>query len=57
LGYKWQRFEDAIQRAMTACEQSGNAAADHFTASGKMVPLGSGAEREIKETQASTASK
>jgi DNA-damage-inducible protein D len=50
LGYtKWQRFEDAIARAMIACEQSGNIIDHHFTASGKMVPLGSGAQREVKD--------
>jgi DNA-damage-inducible protein D len=50
LGYnKWQRFEDAIQRAMIACEQSGNIVADHFTGAGKMVKLGSKAEREVTD--------
>lgn len=50
LGYnKWQRFEDAIQRAMIACEQTRNVVADHFTASGKMVKLGSKAEREVAD--------
>jgi DNA-damage-inducible protein D len=50
LGYdKWQRFEDALRRAKTACEQTGNIVQDHFTGAGKMVQVGSGAERNIKD--------
>src|SRR5947209_11561975 len=50
LGYtKWQRFEDAIARAMTACQQSGNIIDHHFTGAGKMISLGKGAEREVKD--------
>ena len=50
LGYtQWRRFEEAIQRAMTACEQSGNIVANHFADAGKMVKLGSGAERNVKD--------
>jgi DNA-damage-inducible protein D len=51
LGYKlkWERFEGAIQRAMIACSQVGQVVEDHFPAIGKMVPVGSGAEREIKD--------
>ncbi len=50
LGYeKWQRFEDALRRAKTACEQTGNIVQDHFTGAGKMVQVGSGAERTIKD--------
>lgn len=50
LGYnKWQRFEDALQRAMAACEQTGNIVHDHFTPSGKMITTGKGARREVKD--------
>jgi len=50
LGYsQWRRFEEAIQRAMVACEQSGNIVANHFASAGKMVRLGSGSEREVKD--------
>lgn len=50
LGYnKWQRFEDAIQRAKIACEQSGNIVAGHFTGAGKSSPMPRGGEREIKD--------
>lgn len=47
LGYsQWRRFEDAIKRAMTSCETSGNNADYHFAGVGKMVELGSGRKRE-----------
>lgn len=50
LGYtQWRRFEEAIQRAITACEQSGNIVVNHFADAGKMVRLGSGAERTVKD--------
>ena len=48
LGYtQWRRFEDAIRRAMTSCEQSGNECENHFAGAGKMVDLGSGSERQV----------
>ena len=54
LGYsQWRRFEDAIQRAQTSCEQSGNAPAYHFADAGKMVGLGSGSQREVADYQLS----
>ena len=38
LGYtQWRRFEQAIERAMTSCETSGNNPAHHFAGAGKMV--------------------
>ena len=50
LGYaKWQRFREAIQRAIIACQKSGQATADHFTGTGKMVRVGSGARRNIED--------
>ena len=50
LGYdKWQRFEDVIKRAMIACEQVGQTIVNHFTGSGKMVDVGSGATRRLKD--------
>ncbi|NOY12286.1 MAG: hypothetical protein GXP51_00895 [Deltaproteobacteria bacterium] len=43
LGSKqWRRFEDAINRAVASCSQSGNNPDYHFTDAGKMVELGSG---------------
>lgn len=46
---QWRRFNEAIQRAMESCETSGNVVEDHFAEVGKMVPIGSGAEREIND--------
>jgi DNA-damage-inducible protein D len=41
LGYsQWRRFEEAIKRAVTSCQQSGNDPANHFAGVGKMVELG-----------------
>ena len=54
LGYtQWRRFEQAIERAMTSCETSGNNPAHHFAAAGKMVGLGSGSQREVDDYQLS----
>lgn len=50
LGYsQWRRFEDAINRAMTSCEQSGNDPTHHFASVGKMVTLGSGSQRKVPD--------
>lgn len=50
LGYaKWQNFELAIRRAMTSAGESKTAAQDHFAEVSKMVRLGSGAERWVKD--------
>ena len=50
LGYdQWRRFEEAIQRAVTSCKQSGNDPDNHFAGAGKMVGLGSGSKREIPD--------
>jgi len=46
LGYaKWERFSDAIQRAITSCATTGYNPEDHFRGVTKKVKLGSGAER------------
>ena len=50
LGYsQWRRFEDAIKRAETSCEQSGNNPDYHFADAGKMVELGSGSVRSVDD--------
>lgn len=50
LGYdEWRNFETVINKAITACENSGYARADHFVGINKMVVLGSGAKREISD--------
>lgn len=44
LGYaQWRRFEDAIKRAITSCEQSGNRPDYHFASVGKPIIGGKGA--------------
>ncbi len=54
LGYtQWRRFEDAIKRAMTSCEKSGNDPAHHFAGAGKMIELAKGAMREVPDYQLS----
>ena len=48
LGYsQWRRFEQAIERAISSCQQSGNKPDYHFAGAGKMVDLGSGSQREL----------
>ncbi len=50
LGYeKWENFLAVITKAKTACEVSGHDVRDHFADVGKMVDLGSGAQREIAD--------
>lgn len=50
LGYsQWRRFEQAIERAISSCEQSGNRSAYHFAGAGKMVDLGSGSQRTVED--------
>lgn len=50
LGYaSWQKFSPVIKKAITACELSGVVVKDHFNLVVKMVRLGSGADREIKD--------
>ena len=46
---QWRRFKTAIERAKDACIASGNLIEDHFAGAGKMVSLGSGAEREVED--------
>ena len=50
LGYgQWRRFEDAIKRAITSCETSGNDPEYHFAGAGKMIELGKGGLREVED--------
>lgn len=50
LGYsQWRRFEDAVKRAMTSCEASGNSAGDHFAGVGKMIEVGKGGQRKVED--------
>jgi DNA-damage-inducible protein D len=54
LGYsQWRRFEDAIQRAMTSCEASGNSSSHHFAGVGKPIQGGKGAVQIVDDYQLS----
>lgn len=54
LEYKqWRRFCNVIDKAKTACKGSENNVSDHFANVGKMVDIGSGAEREIEDIKLS----
>lgn len=46
---QWRNFEHVIEKAKRACEGSNNRISDHFADVSKMVELGSGAVREIKD--------
>ena len=50
---QWRRFAEAIERAKTACANSGHDVADHFAEVGKMVSIGSGAGREVDDYELS----
>lgn len=50
---QWRRFSDAIERAKIACQNSGFIIEDHFADVGKMVGIGSGAEREVDDVMLS----
>ncbi len=45
----WDKFKRVIEKAMTACTKAGQAVEDHFSPMGKMVHIGSGAEREVED--------
>ncbi len=54
LGYsQWRRFEDAIKRAITSCEQSGNNPDYHFAGAGKPITGGKGAVQVVGDYQLS----
>ncbi len=54
LGYgQWRRFEQAIERALTACKESGNPPEHHFAAAGKMIEIGKGGQRDVDDYQLS----
>lgn len=50
LGYlKWENFEQVIARAKVACTSSGYSVENHFPDVRKMVDIGSGTSREIRD--------
>jgi DNA-damage-inducible protein D len=46
---KWDNFLAVVGKAKESCARSGHATDDHFADVGKMVSLGSGAEREVED--------
>ena len=46
---KWENFEKVIRKAKQSCENSNVSNLDHFLDVRKMVTIGSGAEKEIKD--------
>ena len=50
LGYaRWENFEQAVNRARTACESAGYSVQDHFRDLTKMVGIGSESSRPIND--------
>src|SRR5690606_1572670 len=50
LGYNtWRRFEEVVERAMTACANAGERVEDHFAGVGKLVGICSGTAREVND--------
>lgn len=50
LGYeRWENFDKAISRAVDSCQATGIEVSDHFREVTKMVQLGSGSKREVKD--------
>lgn len=50
LGYeRWENFEKAIGRSIESCEASGIAVLDHFREVTKMITIGKGGKREVKD--------
>lgn len=50
LGYeRWENFEKAIKRSIESCETSGIEVSDHFREVTKMITIGKGGKREVKD--------
>lgn len=50
LGYgRWENFDKAISRAIESCETSGIAIPDHFREITKMITIGKGGQRPVKD--------
>ena len=50
LGYtEWRNFEKAIGRAKESCETSGINFRYHFVEVNKMISIGKGGQREVRE--------
>ena len=46
---QWRRFEETIQRAITACNMSNYNVSDHFANVGKMISIGKGGQRKVED--------
>jgi DNA-damage-inducible protein D len=49
----WDKFKQVIQKAVKACDNSGQPAKNHFSQTGKMVRIGSDAQRKIEDFELS----
>ncbi|MFA7279708.1 MAG: DNA damage-inducible protein D [Sterolibacterium sp.] len=50
LGYsQWRRFEQAVERAISSCGESGNNPDHHFAGAGKPIPGGKGAVQIVQD--------
>ena len=50
LGYsQWRRFEQAIERAVSSCQQSGNKPDHHFAGTGKVITGGKEAGQVVED--------
>ncbi len=50
LGYEqWRNFENAINNAISACENAENQASNHFAEVSKMIEIGKGGHRAVKD--------
>ena len=50
MGYiQWRNFQSIIEKAKGSAENAGEKISDHFANVSKMVPLGSGSERQIED--------
>ncbi len=50
---QWRYLKEAIERAKTACANSGHDVEDHFAEVRKMVEIGSGAKRNVDDYELS----
>src|SRR5580704_220153 len=50
FGYsKWSNFLNVIDKAKVSCKNADSNISDHFADTGKMVSVGSGAQRELED--------
>ena len=50
FGYdRWENFYKAVCRAVESCETSGISVSDHFREVTKMIPIGKGGKRKVKD--------